>query len=76
VNNVPLLKAYVRGDRQQLTDKALARSFVGLPFLTAKVIGAIHWQALKLWVKGLRLQKRPAPPRSLVSIQKGAHHSS
>ena len=45
-----------------LTDAALLRAFAGVPFLTLKVMGAIHWQALRLWWKGLRLKERPAPP--------------
>jgi DUF1365 family protein len=35
--------------------------------MTAKVIGAIHWQALKLWIKGVpflahpKKRKEPSP---------------
>jgi len=37
--------------------------------LALQVVGAIHWEALKLWLKGLRLQPRPAPPvRSVTSV--------
>ena len=30
--------------------------------ITAKVTLAIHWEALRLWLKGMRLRKRPVPP--------------
>jgi DUF1365 family protein len=30
-----------------------------MPAITMKVIAAIHWEALKLWIKGLRLHARP-----------------
>jgi uncharacterized protein len=30
--------------------------------ITAKVTLAIHWEALRLWLKGIRLRERPAPP--------------
>jgi DUF1365 family protein len=42
--------------------------------LSLKVLGAIHWEAVKLWLKGLRLQPRPAPPHhpvTIVSSQQG-----
>ena len=64
----PVLNAYVSGTRAQLTDKALLRSFLGIPFLTFKVIGAIHLQALKLWWKGLTIIRRPAGPNHTIDI--------
>ena len=38
---------------------ALLRSFVALPLVTFKIMAAIHWEALRLWLKGARLQPRP-----------------
>ena len=55
----PLLKAYFRGDRRPLTDKALLTALLKTGLLTLKVIAAIHAEALRLWLKGLRLQPRP-----------------
>lgn len=68
VADQPVLNAYVSGARQNLDDRVLLRSFVGLPFLTLKIIGAIHLQALKLWWKGLRLKPRPVSPNHTVDI--------
>ena len=68
VADQPVLNAYVSGARQNLDDRVLLRSFVGLPFLTLKIIGAIHLQALKLWWKGLRLKTRPVSPNHTVDI--------
>jgi DUF1365 family protein len=31
---------------------ALLRSFVALPLVTLKIVAAIHWEALRLWLKG------------------------
>ncbi|WP_373505069.1 DUF1365 domain-containing protein [Aestuariivirga sp.] len=68
VNQRPILNAYVSGVRRPLDDRNLLRSFLGLPFLTFKVIGAIHLQALRLWWKGLRLKPRPEAPNHTVDI--------
>jgi DUF1365 family protein len=36
--------------------------------LALTVIAAIHWEAVKLLLKGLRIQPRPAPPADFVTI--------
>jgi DUF1365 family protein len=55
----PLLKAYFTGKRHPLTSRGLLAIFVRLPFQSLKVVGGIHWEALKLWLKGLNLQSPP-----------------
>jgi DUF1365 family protein len=57
-----VLVAQLRARRRGLTDAALAAAFFMQPLLTLKVTAAIHWEALALWLKGVRLQPRPAPP--------------
>jgi uncharacterized protein len=56
--NGPLLAATFSGTRRTLTTFALAQSFVALPLVTLKIVAAIHWQALRLWLKGIRLVAR------------------
>lgn len=68
IAETPVLNAYVSGTRARLSDGALLRSFLGVPFLTLKVIGAIHLQALRLWWKGLTLKKRPQAPNHTVDF--------
>lgn len=63
-----LLVASLAGGRQPLTDTTLLRGIVANPMLTLKVVGAIHWHALRLWWKGIPLQPRPPAPKSPVSI--------
>lgn len=63
-----LIVASMTGQRRPLTDAMLVRQFFSLPFLTLKVVAAIHWEALRLWLKGVKLVARPAPPRSGVTV--------
>ena len=55
----PLLAATFSGRRRSLTTAALSRAFFALPLVTVKIVAAIHWQALLLWLKGARLTPRP-----------------
>jgi len=64
----PLISAALTGRRRVLTDRALLGLFFTHPLLTFKVIAAIHWNALLLLLKGVRLHDRPAPPQTPVSI--------
>jgi uncharacterized protein len=57
-DHVATLKAH----RLPLTDAALAKSFFTMPFLTLKVVAAIHFEALKLFFKGAQYHDKPAPP--------------
>jgi len=56
----PILFAKLSADRIPLGDAVLLRAFLAYPFLTLKVIAGIHWEALRLWLKGVRLVDRPA----------------
>ena len=55
----PLLSATFSGRRRNLTSMALLRSFASLPLVTLKIVAAIHWEALRLWLKGVSLVPRP-----------------
>ncbi|WP_421593083.1 DUF1365 domain-containing protein [Shinella sp. M27] len=58
----PLLAATFNADAAPLTDRNLARYLLKFPFMTLKVMGGIHWEAFKLWLKGARFHKSPPPP--------------
>lgn len=47
-----LLAAAFRGRRRNLTDAALAWMALRYPLMTVKVVVGIHWEALRLWLKG------------------------
>ena len=67
------LLATLTAQRGALTDQALLRVLVTYPFLTAKIVVAIHWEALKLWIKGARYHARPTPPDNEVSLIQNGH---
>lgn len=70
-----LITATMTGRRQALTDARLLSAVVALPLLTLKVMAAIHWEALKLWLKGVPLTSQPRPALESVTIQKQARVS-
>jgi DUF1365 family protein len=64
----PLISASFAGRRRPLTDGALLRIFFTIPFVTLKTVAGIHWEALKLWLKGMRIRRAPAPPEVKVTL--------
>jgi uncharacterized protein len=73
----PLLAATFNGRRRALNTLALLRSFVALPIVTVKIIVAIHWEGLRLWLKGIRLiPRQKAASDSGLAIGKGNDYTS
>jgi uncharacterized protein len=54
----PHFAATFCGCRRSLNTRALLRSFFSLPLVTFKIVAAIHWEALRLWLKGVALVPR------------------
>ena len=48
-----LLLTSISGRPQAWSAAALLKAFLRMPFLTLGIIARIHWQALKLWRKGV-----------------------
>lgn len=53
--DVSVIAASLSGKRQELSDIALLKAFMTYPLLSMKVIVAIHWQALRLVLKGFHV---------------------
>ncbi|QIL20559.1 DUF1365 domain-containing protein [Thermomonas sp. HDW16] len=49
-------------ERQPLNAASLARVLWRYPLMTAQVVGGIHWQALRLWLKRTPVHDHPSPP--------------
>jgi uncharacterized protein len=65
----PQLVASLIGRRATLNDAAILGLLLRMPFLTLKVIAAIHWHALRMWAKGFAVKPRaPKPTRPVTTI--------
>jgi DUF1365 family protein len=61
----PILTASFAGERRALTDGALARMLLRYPLMTLKVVAAIHFEAVRLMLKGVR--RHPHAPKAVYS---------
>lgn len=61
------LIATLTGPLTPLTNLSLIKALIRRPFGSRRVLALIHWQALKLWVKGAVFRPRSQPPSSKVS---------
>ena len=58
----PLLAASFGGSVAQLNSAALTACLLKIPLMTWKITAGIHWEALKLWLKGARFHRSPPAP--------------
>ena len=61
------LLATLTGRRAPLTNSGIIGAMIRRPLGSRRVLGLIHWQALKLWWKGVAFRTRPEPPVEEVS---------
>lgn len=61
----PLLAATFSGERLTLDFAGTAHCLLKIPFMTWKIMAAIHWEALKLWLKGARFNHSPPAPAAV-----------
>lgn len=61
------LIATLTGQRKPLTNRSILRAALRRPFGARRVLALIHWQALKLWLKGALYRTRPKAPAKEVS---------
>ena len=68
----PDLLATMAMKRRALTSASLARAFAVLPFSTLQAIFGIHFQALRLVLKGARYHSRPEPGAPSTTLRSRA----
>ena len=66
----PLIATAFHGRRQALTDGAILKAFAAHPLLSLAVLAAIHLEAVKLLLKGLKLRGGVPAPADPVTIQR------
>lgn len=66
-NGETVLKTAITGEAQTLDDRHLLRLFLALGWSTLLVVIRIHWQALRLCLKGIRFHRKPTPPAQEIS---------
>ena len=62
------MKAHFHGARRDLNDANLLKAAARTGWMTLKVTVAIHYEALRLWLKGLKVKTRPASPTDPISF--------
>ena len=67
-----VLNASFAARRRPLDDRVLLAAWLSHPLVTLKVIAAIHWEAVRLMAKGLRLRAGPKAPAHPVSLGRPA----
>ena len=68
-NEGKLLYASQDGTRIDLNNKNLIVSYLKHPLMTFKIIFAIHYEAFKLWAKGIKFIKKKLKIKNNISIE-------
>ena len=64
-----ILYASQDGIKSELNNNNLIKSYLKHPLMTFKIIMAIHYEALKLWIKGIKFIKKGIKIRNNVSTE-------
>ncbi|QWE02438.1 DUF1365 domain-containing protein [Polynucleobacter sp. JS-JIR-II-b4] len=63
----PLINTSISGTSRPLSRTNIMLALLRYPLMSLGVVFRIHWQALKLWVKGVPFHSKPKPPELEVS---------
>ena len=64
-----LLFASQDGLKNELNNKNLMISYISNPLMSFKIIGGIHFEAFKLWIKGIKLVKRKFKIKNNITFE-------
>ncbi len=62
-----ILTTSVAGKREPVTNRRLLGAFFANPLVMFKVLGLIHYQAARLFLKGIMPYRKPPPPAEAVT---------
>jgi len=68
-SNEKILYASQDGKRTDFTNSELIKSYLKHPLMTFKIISAIHFEAFKLWVKGIKFIKKKIKFRNNITFE-------
>jgi len=69
----PLIHTSVSGTLYPLTKATRRKALLAYPLMTLMVIYRIHWQALKLWFKGVSFHSKPPQRESTITPTLDTH---
>ena len=64
-----ILYASQDGNRTDFTTSELIKSYIKHPLMTIKIIAAIHFEAFKLWTKGIRFVQKKLKIKNNISFE-------
>ena len=64
-----ILFASQDGKRTNLNSSQLLKSYLKHPLMTIKIISAIHFEAFKLWMKGIKIIKKKIKIRNNLTVE-------
>ena len=67
--NEKILFASQEGKRVDFTAVELLKSYIKHPLMTFKIISAIHFEAFKLWLKGIRFVKKKLKIKNNITFE-------
>ena len=68
-SNEKILYASQDGKRADLTSSELMKSYLKHPLMTFKIISAIHFEAFKLWTKGIKFIKKKLKIKNNITFE-------
>ena len=67
--NEKILYASQDGNRVDFNSKELIKSYIKHPLMTFKIISAIHFEAFKLWIKGIKFVKKKFKIKNNITFE-------
>lgn len=62
-----MLIASQQGQREAFSTRVLLQCFARIPLQSLKIMALIHWEALKIWLKGGTFHRKPALPTEEIT---------